>query len=93
MIQLLFRDHVDNEGEQLISSQLLRYILFWMCEKNYRDWQDDRLGVKVKAFLKTLYEALAKNDLPHYFIRGVNMLETMKVKTIRKLQVSNEEIY
>ena len=92
MVQLLFRDHVEKDDTRIIKPQHLRYILFWLCEHNYRDWHDDRLAMKIKAFLKTLYNALSSGQLPHYFMHNVNLLDNIKLSKIRTVQVCTESM-
>ena len=89
IIQLLFRDYVEKDDIRVLKPQHFRYILFWLCEDNYKNWQDDKIYMKVKAYLKTLYNALAEGNLPHYFCREVNLLDNMKPKDIRIVQVRN----
>ena len=87
IVQLLFRDHIQHDGLRIFKSQHLRYILFWLCEHNYQNWSEANMVMKLKTYLKSLYEALAKDKLPHYFMSGVNMLDTMKESNVRKIQV------
>lgn len=89
-MEYLLWDHLgDVPG---IKNQHLRYILFWMCEKNFRDWQEARLGIKLKAYLKTLYNSLSSESLPHYFIMSCNMMENIPEKYIRQTQVRSRVI-
>ncbi|XP_050730698.1 uncharacterized protein LOC127005656 [Eriocheir sinensis] len=89
-MEYLLWDHLgDLPG---IKNQHLRYILFWMCEKNFRDWQEARLGIKLKAYLKTLYNSLASESLPHYFVMACNMMENIPEKYIRQTQATVKKI-
>lgn len=85
-VEYLLKDHL--EEVPCLQNQHLRYILFWMCEKNFRDWQEPRLGIKLKAYLKTLYNSLSMESLPHYFIMSSNMMKSIPEKYIRQAQVS-----
>ena len=79
------RDHLGRDSQ--LKTQHLRYILFYMCESNYRDWDEERLGVKIKHFLKTLYTCLSTEKFPHYFLDNCNMMDSFPVKDVRSIQV------
>nr|XP_045615829.1 uncharacterized protein LOC123768969 isoform X2 [Procambarus clarkii] len=84
LVEYLMRDHLgDIQGLKI---QHLRYILFWMCEHNFKDWQEEKLGNKLKAYLKTLYNCLSTENLPHYFIDKCNMMETIPERYMRQIQ-------
>ncbi|XP_069950364.1 uncharacterized protein [Cherax quadricarinatus] len=89
LVEYLMRDHL--EDIQGLKIQHLRYILFWMCEDNFKDWQEEKLGSKLKAYLKNLYNRLSTENLPHYFIDSCNMMETIPKRYMRQIQarVSN----
>lgn len=81
------RDHLGDIAG--LKTQHLRYILFWMCEHNFKDWQEERLGNKLKAYFKTLYNCLSTENLPHYFVDKCNMIETIPERYLRQIQVRN----
>lgn len=84
LVEFLIRDHLkDIPG---LKNQHLRYILFWMCEHNFRDWQEERLGNKLKAYFKTLYNCLSTENLPHYFIDKCNLMDTIPERYLRQIQ-------
>ncbi|XP_068223096.1 uncharacterized protein [Palaemon carinicauda] len=84
LVEFLMKDHMkDIPG---LKTQHLRYILYWMCEHNFRDWQEERLGTKLKAYLKTLYNCLSTENLPHYFIDKCNLMETIPERYLRQIQ-------
>ncbi|XP_045107652.1 uncharacterized protein LOC123502570 [Portunus trituberculatus] len=89
-VEYLLRDHL--EDVPCLQNQHLRYILFWMCEKNFRDWQEPRLGIKLKAYLKTLYNSLSMESLPHYFVMSSNMMKSIPEKYIRQAQATVKKI-
>lgn len=84
LVEFLMKDHLNDVPG--LKTQHLRYILFWMCEHNFRDWQEERLGTKLKAYLKTLYNCLSTENLPHYFIDKCNLMETIPERYLRKIQ-------
>ncbi|XP_071550319.1 uncharacterized protein [Panulirus ornatus] len=84
LVEFLMRDHLgDITG---LKTQHFRYILFWMCEHNFKDWQEERLGIKLKTFFKTLYNCLSTENLPHYFVDKCNMIETIPERYLRQIQ-------
>lgn len=85
IVEHLLRD--SREEVSLLSLQIYRHLVFWMCEHNFRDWQEERLGTKVKSFLKLFYVCLRKRNLPHYFINNCNLLETLPEQSLRRTQV------
>ncbi|CAL4221920.1 unnamed protein product, partial [Meganyctiphanes norvegica] len=85
IIEALFRDHLGDNVHGL-RTQHLRYIMFWMCEHNFRDWSEEKLGTKLKAYLKTFYNCLANEHLPHYFMFKVNLMENIPDKYKRTIQ-------
>lgn len=89
-VEYLLRDHL--EDVPCLQNQHLRYILFWMCEKNFRDWEEPRLGIKLKAYLKTLYNSLSSESLPHYFVMSCNMMKSIPEKYIRQAQATVKKI-
>lgn len=88
MVEFLLRDHLQEIPG--LKTQHLRFILYWMCEHNFRDWQEERLGNKLKAYFKTLYNCLSTEHLPHYFIDKCNMLETIPERYLRQVQVRGQ---
>ncbi|XP_047475503.1 uncharacterized protein LOC125029576 [Penaeus chinensis] len=84
LVEFLLRDHLQEIPG--LKTQHLRFILYWMCEHNFRDWQEERLGNKLKAYFKTLYNCLSTEHLPHYFIDKCNMLETIPERYLRQVQ-------
>ncbi|XP_064110879.1 uncharacterized protein LOC135218481 [Macrobrachium nipponense] len=85
IVEHLLRD--SREEVSRLSLQIYRHLVFWMCEHNFRDWQEERLGTKVKSFLKFFYSCLRKRNLPHYFINKCNLLETLPEQSLRRTQV------
>ena len=81
----MIRDHLGDDTK--LKSQHLRYILFWMCEDNFQDWDEEQLGLKLKKFFRILYRSLAKKELPHYFVDDYNMFQVLKEADIRIMQV------
>lgn len=89
-VEYLLRDHL--EDVPCLQNQHLRYILFWMCEKDFRDWQEPRLGIKLKTYLKILYKSLSTESLPHYFVMSCNMMKSIPEKYIRQAQLTVKRI-
>ncbi|XP_076067927.1 uncharacterized protein LOC143040632 isoform X2 [Oratosquilla oratoria] len=84
LVEALFFDHLRTVPG--LKTQHLRYILFWMCEHNFRDWTEEHLGIKLKEYLDALYESLSSLELPHYFVEDCNMLDTIPEKYLRQVQ-------
>ncbi|XP_068245704.1 uncharacterized protein [Palaemon carinicauda] len=85
IVEYLLRDH--GQDVSSLNLQIYRHLIFWMCEHNFRDWQEERLGSKVKSYLKVFYNCLRKRSLPHYFIHKCNLLERVPEQTLRTTQV------
>ena len=86
MAEAIIRDHFGKES--ILKSQHIRYLLFWMCEDNFKDWEEERLGIKLKKFFKIFYKSLAIEEFPHYFVESYNMFSVMPQRHLRIMQVS-----
>ncbi|XP_022916077.1 uncharacterized protein [Onthophagus taurus] len=51
----------------------IRNLMYWECEKNYRNWPEHRLGNKMMYVLDGLRKYLSKLEMPDYFIEKKNM--------------------
>ena len=60
----------DNTG---LDMTILRYLFYWMLERDPASWQDEILGDKFMAYFKRLLNKVEKKDLPNYFVRKDNM--------------------
>ena len=70
-IIIMFRTHLrDKTG---LDMTILRYLFYWMLERDPASWQDETLGDKFVAYFKRLLTKVEKKDLPNYFIKKDNM--------------------
>lgn len=64
----------------------LRMLMYWECEKNYKDWPENRLGEKMLRLLKTLKDSMGKQELKDFFIENRNILENVPGPLLRAAQ-------
>lgn len=64
----------------------IRTMLFWQCEQDYANWQENRPGEILCKFLEKLYEAIMNKHLKDYFIERRNLFESTPRKHLFKVQ-------
>lgn len=69
--------HTQQQG---LLAEHLRCHMYWECESNYRDWPEHRLGSKLIKVMTNLKNRLARESLPHYFIKRRNLFENIPGK-------------
>ena len=64
-----------SEGEHEFSSYILKTCMMWLQEETpVEEWVEDNVLSLVAELLKKLQEAVAKWELPYYFIPEINLL-------------------
>ena len=61
-----------------------RTLMFHECEKNFRDWVENRLGSKLMAVLKNFTNDLGRQHLRDYFIESKNVFENIPSRFLIK---------
>ena len=65
-------------GLALLTSYHLKTVLFRKIdEEPYLSWRSECLGQRLMDVICQLEKELDKGDMPHYFLRGVNLLDGM----------------
>ena len=72
--------------QDLISTYHLKQLLFWECEKNDKTfWKEENIVHCLLHMLDILIECLKKGHLPHYIIRGSNLLQNVDADLLREV--------
>lgn len=70
----------------------IRTFMLGECESNYSEWPEHRLGTKMISVIKNLNNAIAKANIPDFFIKEKNHLNNIPMKYLRHAQKVFHEI-
>lgn len=87
-VLLLYKTFIEQPNPKLgLSPHHIRTIIFWECERNWKNWQEENLGAKVLYILDKLYESLSKGRMFDYFVKDRNLLENTPKKYLNESRV------
>lgn len=64
----------------------IRCHMYWECERDYRDWPEHRLSLKLNQVIQNLNKKLSKGEMSDYFIKPKNVLENIPKKYLHFAQ-------
>ncbi|XP_060528703.1 uncharacterized protein LOC132703455 isoform X2 [Cylas formicarius] len=76
--------------QQGLLPEHLKTHMYWQCEKNYNEWPEHRLGVKLLNIIQSLSNALHKRTFPDYFVKKKNLFQNIQRKY---LEPANEAFH
>lgn len=71
----------------------IRCHMYWECERDYRDWPEHRLGMKLRQVILNLNKKLSKGEMPNYFIKAKNCFENIPKKYLHFAQKVLHDVY
>jgi hypothetical protein len=89
IIRILIHERVNNfnGSDDLISSYMIRYLMFWVCEDKIPNFiHAQNLEESIRISLTQLEEWIRKGYIPHYFIPERNIIET-KMSPLNKEKI------
>jgi hypothetical protein len=100
IMRILIHQRVNNfDGcDDLISSYMIRYLIFWVCEDKIPNFiSAQNLEESIQICLTQLEKWIRKGYIPHYFIPKRNLIETQisplqKAKILERLITIKGEI-
>ncbi|ODN00655.1 hypothetical protein Ocin01_06027 [Orchesella cincta] len=82
----IFRAFIAPLGPQGIGLEHIRNILYFMCHDDFSGWNDEQPGAHLKAILDKLFFFLSKSNMPSFFIRSRNLLQSIPEQNLRFVQ-------
>eukprot|EP00794_Sanderia_malayensis_P007275 gene7275-8086_t len=80
------------EFSTVISPYALQTVFMYVCEKHVKEefWNTNKLPERINAVLLQLVACLQSRCLPHYYLKGINLLEG---KSSRSIKAAVEEMW
>lgn len=86
-LQAIHKTYIEpNTHQNGLLSEHIRCHMYWECEKDYRDWPEHRIGIKLKQVILNLNKKLSRGEMPDYFIKPKNVFENIPKKYLHFAQ-------